>query len=399
MKQGWQIKKLGDIFQIQRGGSPRPISSFLTNDADGINWIKIGDTKNVTKYIYKTREKIKPEGLEKTRLVHDGDFILSNSMSFGRPYIMKTTGAIHDGWLVLREKLADIDKDFFYYLLSSPVVFNQFDELAAGSTVRNLNTKLVSNVSVLFPPITEQQRIVKILDEVFENIAKTTENVEKNLQNTRELFDSYSSSMYENLLNQNVSVTLKEVSTLVRGPFGGSLTKTMFVNDGYAVYEQRNAINQINDNFRYFIDVEKYKEMERFAVKGGDLLMSCSGTIGKFTILEREPINGIINQALLKITPNIDKITAEYLLFILGNFIKNGSKLSKGAAIKNIVAVKELKKIRIPMCSLKDQVSIILDLNQFSMKTNKLIKTYQQKLNDLEELKKSILQQAFTGKL
>lgn len=164
MKNNWQTKKLGDIFQIERGGSPRPIERFLTTDENGINWIKIGDTKNVTKYIYKTEQKIKPSGLSKTRIVNDGDFILSNSMSFGRPYIMKITGAIHDGWLVLRKKLPAIDKDFFYYLLGSPVVFSQFDSLAAGSTVRNLNTKLVASVEVPFPSLPEQKRIVKILD-------------------------------------------------------------------------------------------------------------------------------------------------------------------------------------------------------------------------------------------
>ena len=192
----WQKKKLGDIFQIERGGSPRPIQLFLTTDENGINWVKIGDTQNITKYIRTTEQKIKPSGLKKTRLVNEGDFILSNSMSFGRPYIMKTTGAIHDGWLVLREKLKGIDKDFFYYLLGSPVVLEQFDQLAAGSTVRNLNTKLVSSVEVPFPSLLEQKRIVKILDGVSEKVERAKGIAEKNLQNSRELFESYLQEIY-----------------------------------------------------------------------------------------------------------------------------------------------------------------------------------------------------------
>ncbi len=161
----WEEKKLGQILEIERGGSPRPIQKYLTNEANGINWIKIGDTKNVDKYIYETAQKIKPEGLKKSRLVNAGDFILSNSMSFGRPYIMKTTGAIHDGWLVLREKNINIiDKDYLYNILNSPYVFNQFDKLAAGSTVRNLNISLVSSVKIPLPTISEQKTIVAKLD-------------------------------------------------------------------------------------------------------------------------------------------------------------------------------------------------------------------------------------------
>jgi type I restriction enzyme S subunit len=105
LPEGWQWKTLEDVFLIERGGSPRPIKSYITDADDGINWIKIGDaTKGDGKYIESTEQKIKPEGLKKSRLVEEGDFIMSNSMSFGRPYIMKTKGAIHDGWLLMRAK-------------------------------------------------------------------------------------------------------------------------------------------------------------------------------------------------------------------------------------------------------------------------------------------------------
>jgi type I restriction enzyme S subunit len=104
MKKGWITKKLSDVMTIERGGSPRPIEKYLTDSPNGINWIKISDATASDKYIYETQQKITKEGLSKTRLVHEGDFLLSNSMSFGRPYIMKTTGCIHDGWLVLRNK-------------------------------------------------------------------------------------------------------------------------------------------------------------------------------------------------------------------------------------------------------------------------------------------------------
>ena len=150
MTNGWQTRTLGEICDIERGGSPRPIQNFITSDPKGINWIKIGDATASGKYIYKTEEKIKPEGVKRSRMVYEGDFILSNSMSFGRPYIMKTAGCIHDGWLVLHQP--KVDPDYLYYVLGSDLVFSQFDRLAAGSTVRNLNIGLAKSVEIPYPP-------------------------------------------------------------------------------------------------------------------------------------------------------------------------------------------------------------------------------------------------------
>ena len=161
----WTEVTLGELCHIARGGSPRPIKSFLTNNLDGINWVKIGDaTAGDGKYIASTQEKIRPEGLKMSRLVEPGDFLLSNSMSFGRPYSMRTTGCIHDGWLVLRDKSHRFHPDYLYYFLGSDIAYRQFDALAAGSTVRNLNTDLVKTVKVVLPPLGEQRRIVAVLD-------------------------------------------------------------------------------------------------------------------------------------------------------------------------------------------------------------------------------------------
>ena len=109
----WRYEKIGDVCIVERGGSPRPIDSYITEDSNGINWIKIGDTDS-SMYITKTEQKIKPEGMKKSRYVKPGDFLLSNSMSFGRPYILKIDGCIHDGWLVLRDEQELFDKRFLY---------------------------------------------------------------------------------------------------------------------------------------------------------------------------------------------------------------------------------------------------------------------------------------------
>ena len=162
----WPSVSLREIFDIARGGSPRPIDQFITDEPDGINWIMIGDAEEGSKYISKTKKRIKPSGISRSRMVYPGDFLLTNSMSFGRPYILKTSGCIHDGWLVLSPKSEAVDPDYFYYLLGSDTIYAEFSRLAAGATVKNLNIELVSGVKIKLPPISEQRRIVAVLDQV-----------------------------------------------------------------------------------------------------------------------------------------------------------------------------------------------------------------------------------------
>ncbi|GAA6304686.1 hypothetical protein F260042K2_05150 [Flavonifractor plautii] len=163
MAYNWTYKRIGDVCTVERGGSPRPIDTFITDSNDGINWIKIGDADD-SMYITKTEQKIKPEGMKKSRFVEPGDFLLSNSMSFGRPYILKIDGCIHDGWLVLRDNNGAFDKRFLYFYLSSPTTYRRFKSMAVGGVVNNLNSEMVRKVEVPIPPMNEQIEIVNILE-------------------------------------------------------------------------------------------------------------------------------------------------------------------------------------------------------------------------------------------
>lgn len=162
----WKWVRINDLFDVARGGSPRPIKAFLTEDINGINWIKIGDTEIGGKYIYHVKEKIKPEGLKKSRFVKSGDLLLTNSMSYGRPYILKTDGCIHDGWLVLSPFVYSLNKEFFYYLISSQYIKREFTKTAVGAVVKNLNKNKVKAIIIPLPPLAEQKRIVAKLDEL-----------------------------------------------------------------------------------------------------------------------------------------------------------------------------------------------------------------------------------------
>ena len=162
--EAWEQRKFSDLVQIERGGSPRPIDDFITDSPDGLNWLKIGDAPAQGNYITKTAEKIKPEGLSKTREVHPGDLILSNSMSFGKPYIMGIDGCIHDGWLLIRNTYKVFDLTFLCHLLGTPQMIIQYKSLAAGSTVNNLNKELVGNTVVTIPTIKEQRVLGQYLE-------------------------------------------------------------------------------------------------------------------------------------------------------------------------------------------------------------------------------------------
>lgn len=172
----WSWCKVRDVANVARGGSPRPIKQYLTDSPDGVNWIKIGDAEEGSKYITKTAERIIPKGIKRSRYVKAGDFLLTNSMSFGKPYILATDGCIHDGWLVISPTDGAYDKNFLYYLLSSSFAYNQFSEKAGGAVVSNLNKDKVADSLFPLPPLAEQKRIADMVEELYfslEDIAST----------------------------------------------------------------------------------------------------------------------------------------------------------------------------------------------------------------------------------
>ena len=162
----WKWVLIKSVATVVRGGSPRPIKEYLTdcNDPLGLNWIRIGDVPSGAKLITSCKEKIKADGLSKTRLISKGSLILSNSMSYGRPYILGVDGCIHDGWLALSDFEQSLDADFFYYVFLSPYSQHQFALKAMGTTVSNLNVDRVRSLYIPLPPIEEQRRIVKVLE-------------------------------------------------------------------------------------------------------------------------------------------------------------------------------------------------------------------------------------------
>ena len=174
----WEEKRLGSLSQILRGGSPRPIVDFLTTDVNGLNWLKIGDVSSESKYITQTQEKVIKEALNKTREVQPDDLILSNSMSFGRPYILKIKSCIHDGWIAITKIKNQINRDYLYYLILSPSSQEYFLNNAAGSGVQNLNADIIKLLPVFAPKFPEQQKIADCLSSIDELITAQAQKLD-----------------------------------------------------------------------------------------------------------------------------------------------------------------------------------------------------------------------------
>ncbi|MBV6503917.1 MAG: hypothetical protein AKCLJLPJ_02011 [Fimbriimonadales bacterium] len=159
----WEEKPMAAISRVVRGGSPRPIDQFLTSDPTGLRWLKIGDVQREAKYITATTDRVRSEALSKTRVVYPGDFILSNSMSFGRPYISQIETCIHDGWIAVTNIARDLDREFLYYSMLCDRSQRFFTNQAAGSGVQNLNIDIVQGLRVSLPTPAEQSRIASCL--------------------------------------------------------------------------------------------------------------------------------------------------------------------------------------------------------------------------------------------
>ncbi len=175
----WEFNELGEISEIVRGGSPRPIQDYLTTSDDGLNWLKIADVPSDSKYITGTKEKVIKEALSSTREVNTGNLILSNSMSFGRPYILKIRTCIHDGWIAIRKISKVTFEDYLYYFISSESSQSYFNSNAAGAAVKNLNADIIKLLPIHYPSNKkEQQKIASCLSSLDEVIEAHSQNLD-----------------------------------------------------------------------------------------------------------------------------------------------------------------------------------------------------------------------------
>ena len=391
--ENWKNYKLKELYDIKRGGSPRPIEKFLTSEPDGINWIKIGDAKIGSKYIEETKEKITPEGATKSRFVEIGDFILSNSMSFGRPYIMKTRGCIHDGWLVLKEKQEGIVyKDFMYYMLSSNNVYSQFQNAAAGGVVSNLNIQRVENVSVPVPPtIAEQQEIVQVLDTMSDIIRLREECI----SHAQDLIPALFQEMFKNYENNTISLNnICDIKGGKRLPQGEKLIDEKTNHPYIRVTNFKNQSIDMTD-IKYITE-DVFQRISRYIITTNDIYISIAGTIGLVGDIPEELNNANLTENAAKLILNDKNVNKKFLIYCLNSpYLQQQIKeATVGVGVPKLALARiGTLKVYLPPIELQEQFA------QKVIEIESYIKEQQEELENAKQMFQSILHHAFTGEL
>ena len=381
----WKHVKIGDVCTVERGGSPRPIDKFITDDPNGINWIKIGDTTD-SMYITETAQKIIPEGMKKSRYVQPGDFLLSNSMSFGRPYILKIDGCIHDGWLVLRDNDGIFDKRFLYYYLSSPSTYQKFKNMAVGGVVNNLNSEMVRGVTVPVPPMDEQIDIVTTLDKVTELIALRKEQLAKLDQLVKSRFiELFGDPVYNN--NGLPTKKLCELGSLDRGRSQHRpRNDPKLLNGPYPLIQT----GEVASAGLYITEYKNtYSELglqQSKMWKAGTLCITIAANIAQTAILT---FDACFPDSVVGFVPN-DAVSAIYMHYWFGFFQKILEEQAPQVAQKNInLKILSDLDVMVPKKEHQEQFAAFVE------QTDKSKLAIQQSLDKLELLKKSLMQRYF----
>lgn len=395
----WEQRKFSELVQIERGGSPRPIDDFITDAPNGLNWVKIGDAPTQGNYITKTAEKIRPEGLSKTREVHPGDLILSNSMSFGKPYIMGIDGCIHDGWLLIRNTYGVFDLTFLCHLLGTPQMLSQYRSLAAGSTVNNLNKELVGNTVVTIPSITEQRVLGDYLEQL-DNLITLHQRKYDKLTNVKK-------SMLEKMFPQNGSNApeirfkgfteaweQRKVTEIGKIYIGLVTTMTKHYTDEGTLLIRN---SDIKDGKFEFGDNPIYLE-KTFAEKNetrmhqiGDVITVHTGDVGTSAVITENEAKSI-GFATIVTRPNPKIIDSNYLCSFLNTdkHKKWAVSISTGDGRTNY-NLGDYFELVVPVPSIAEQKRIA----SYIQKLNRLITLHQRELEKLKNLKKACLEKMF----
>ena len=362
-KSEWKKVKLGDIFNLQMGKTPLRENKLYWDKGEH-NWVSISDMNFSEKYLSSTKEKISDIAVKESgiKLIPKNTVIMSFKLSIGKVKIVKEDIYSNEAIMAfIPKENFFIDKNFLYYCLKSLKWNEGINKAVKGLT---LNKNLISQKEILLPNLTIQKEIAKNLD----SMGNLLELRKKQLNYLKELGKSLFTRMFGDIRTNSFNwkkVKLQDVcSSIVRGPFGSSLKKAFFVKNGYKVYEQKNAINQSADLGEYYIDEKKFKELQRFECKMGDIIMSCSGTVGKLFQLPENSKRGIINQALCKFSLN-NKINLTYFLKYLEKVI--GNIELNGSGIKNISSISYIKKIDINLPPIELQ-------NKFAERVEKIEK-------------------------
>ena len=389
----WEIKKLGEVCEVGAGNSaPQKKEFFL----DGIfPFIRTSDVGKIRKGIIDSSiDYLNDEGIKKMRLFKKGTILFPKSGAstfLNHRVIMNIDGYVSSHLATIKPS-AVLKNEFIWYYL----ILIDAKDLMQNVAYPSLKLSDIKQIKIPIPPLPEQKRIVSILDRAFEAIDQAKANAEQNLKNAKELFQSKMQSIFENGKLKVESgeweeKKLGDVSIFSQGIQVGLKKHLTYPKDGYVRFIRIIDYTQNTDDIRYVPNPGK-----KYYVNENDIVMIRYGTPG----LIGRGKSGVIANNLFRIKINVKSISNDFLVLYLSQR-KIQKKLStQGSATMPALNFRQLKTVIIyyPK-STSEQKQIVQKLDQLQGKTKKLEAIYQQKIDDLEELKKSILQKAFSGQL
>ncbi len=400
-KDEWKLDNVNSLFDLQDG---YPFSSkvFTSNPKNGRQVIRITDINNQNKNsekVYIPEDKIDDLGIS-AYSVENGDLLLSLTGAAGFNFYIWGNGAAFINQRTMKITPRDSKNEFLKVILS-PLIHEKINGIGTGQN-NNLSKDALKAIQFPVPQPQEQQKIASCLSSLDEVISAHSQKLDLLKDHKKGLMQNLFPQEGENVPKYRFPEfegdgewelkPLEELCKLVRGPFGGALKKEIFVEEGYAVYEQSHAIYSDFRYFRYRINEEKYNELKRFSVRAGDLIMSCSGTMGKFSMIPDDSEPGVINQALLKLSVR----NGNDIFFVKTSLETdtNQRKLlsqSAGGAIKNVVSVSQIRILELAVPKMREQQKIASCLSA----VDELITAQQEKIEQLKLHKKGLMQGLF----
>jgi type I restriction enzyme S subunit len=404
MRKGWELKKLGDLCLKITDGSHNPPKGVELSDYLMLSSRDIFDEQihyDNPRYL----SKIDFENEDKRTAIKAKDVLLTIVGTIGRVAVVPDkfpNFTLQRSVAVLRPNENKIDSYFLKYSLQNSLTFLISE--SRGAAQKGIYLNQLKQINLTLPSLSEQQEIVSILDDAFESIERTKSNAEQNLKNARELFDSYLQNIFEK--GNWIETTLEKLSNkkdaVVSGPFGSNLKVSDYKEKGVPILRLQNIGKGffINKSIK-FITKEKAEELKYHSFKSGDIVLAKLGIpIGKTCIIPESYEDGIITADVVRIRPDKNIVNYKFLEYFLNTNISVAQLTGNiSGATRPRVNLSDVRNIKLTLPKLQEQKDIVDELDNLTMKINKLEEILNRKINSLEELKKSILQKAFNGEL
>ena len=385
MKQGWEIKKLGEIASFSQGIQVG-LEHHLSEPKEGyVRFIRIVDyTQNTDdiRYIPNPGEKY---------FINEDDIVM---VRYGAPGLIGRgkAGVIANNLFRIKIERKDLTNDYLTHFLSQEHIQNYL-ATQGSATMPALNFGQLKTIEVKFPPLPEQQRIVTILDHAFAAIDQAKANAEKNLKNAKELFESYLQGVFEKKGEGWEEKTLGQLCGFMQG-----------IQRDVKLQSETKDENQVR--FLRIVDFTQGNEPPRFIDFPGEKYILNNENIalvryGASTGFVCRGLEGALANNLFRIIPkHLEQLTNDFLFIYLNSPIfQNVIKTTMNGAAMPAISFGLIQKIPFPLPPIKQQQSIVLQIDALNEETMKLEAIYKKKIEDIEELKKSILQKAFAGEL